>query len=308
MLPKYRFGYWYEEQLAPAVFIPAMTMNDIAPSTQLKFQASLLPETAHFQAGESLPLMQGEVSQTVERTATKPVMSAEFVGKKDLTRTMAAKTLTQPDVVQQGSDVIPSAALSLADKYKPVVMKTALPLLSPEGQKQDVPNVSLNAAQLDGMAREANMASSALGRELATAASLAQKNDSAQKNGSAQGNELPLEQFPQQLTVQAPSLTNSTEVKAPVRALPEAFVADGEPTIGNRTLSYTFTQWKNSPVVTFELSGAGELTAMTNSAEVQQALQENHHLLTSDNPLHFRDDEQNKERREQQQTEHEDEA
>ncbi|CNH38701.1 type III secretion protein [Yersinia massiliensis] len=294
-----------EEQSAPAMLIPVTVMNNMPLSTQLKLQTALLPDTEHFQTGESLPSLQSEVAvqpQTGEKTLAKPIMSDEFGREKAPIRTVAAKTDTQPYAIQQDSDVMSRAALSSENRDKPTVSTVSAASLSAEGQKQNEHNTSVNARQPDTAAKEAIMASSALGRELSSSAPL------AQKKGSAQGDEQPLELFTQQPAVQSSSFAESVEIKAASRTLPEAFVTEGESKAGNRTLSYTFTQWKNSPVVTFELSGAGELTAMTTSAEVQQALQENRHLLTSDNPLRFRDDEQNKERREQQQAEQEDEA
>lgn len=46
---------------------------------------------------------------------------------------------------------------------------------------------------------------------------------------------------------------------------------------GGRTLSYTFSQWRNSATVTFKLSASDSLIAITDSAEVQQALLEIQH-------------------------------
>ncbi|WP_019211429.1 SpaN/EivJ family type III secretion system needle length determinant [Yersinia massiliensis] len=301
-----------EEQPAPAMLIPVTIMNNMPLSTQLKLQTALLPDAEHFQAGESLSSLQSEVAvqpQTGEKTPAKPTMSDEFGREKAPIRTVAAKTDTQPyaiqqdsDVMQQDSDAMPRADLSSENRDKPTATKVFAASLSAEGQKQNEHNTSVNARQPDAAPKEVIMTSSALGRELSSSAPL------AQKKGSAQGDEQPLELFTQQPAVQSSSFAEPVEIKAASRTLPEAFVTEGESKAGNRTLSYTFTQWKNSPVVTFELSVAGELTAMTTSAEVQQALQENRHLLTSDNPLRFRDDEQNKERREQQQAEQEDEA
>ncbi|HFO2534132.1 TPA: type III secretion protein [Yersinia enterocolitica] len=294
-----------EEQVAPAVLIPVMTMNNMPLSTQLKLQAAPLPSTEHFQAGEMMPSLQNVVAvrpQTGEKTSAKPVMSGEFIGEKAPISTVEAKTDTQLNAVQQDSDAVPLDALSSANRDQSTISKVSVASLSAEGQKQNDHDTSVNARRPDVVAKEGDIASSALGHELSTAAL------HAQKKAPAQGDESPLELFTQQPAVQSSSFAEPVEVKAPNRALPEALVAEGKPTAGNRTLSYTFTQWKNSPVVTFELSGAGELTAITTSADVQQTLQENRHLLTSDNPLRFRDDEQNKERREQQQAEQEDEA
>lgn len=295
-----------EEPLAPAMLIPVTVMNNVPLSTQLKLQTVRLPDTAHFRAEESLPSLQSEVavrSQTGEKTPDKPAMSGQFVREKAPILTVAAKTDTPPYATQQDSDAIPLAALSSEHRDEPTVSKVSAPLLTVEGQKQNDHNTSVNVRQADALPKEAIMTLSTLGRELSSSAA-----PLVQKNASDQGDEQPFELFTQQPTVQPSSLAESVEIKAPNRTLPEALVTESEAKTGNRTLSYTFTQWKNSPVVTFELSGAGELTAMTTSAEVQQALQENRHLLTSDNPLRFRDDGQNKERREQQQTEQEEEA
>lgn len=74
-------------------------------------------------------------------------------------------------------------------------------------------------------------------------------------------------------------------------ALSESTLAEGPKAhmTGGRTLSYTFSQWRNSPTVTFELSASDRLIAMTDSAEVQQALLESQHWLMTESELHFRE-------------------
>lgn len=87
----------------------------------------------------------------------------------------------------------------------------------------------------------------------------------------------------------------ATEIKPEPQTLPEALAepldtkggtapAEG----GVRTLSYTFNQWPNRPMVTFTLPTGSELIAITDSADVRQALQENQQWLTTENTLHFR--------------------
>ena len=65
-----------------------------------------------------------------------------------------------------------------------------------------------------------------------------------------------------------------------------------------RTLTYTFQNWKNAPSVTFELAAKTEFIATTYSREVQQALQENRHLLSHERNIYFRQD-QGQEREQQ---------
>ncbi|CNK52383.1 type III secretion protein [Yersinia enterocolitica] len=306
-----------EEQPALALLVPAMVINPLpltAPVT-LHFVQPLVSEQAP--AGEVLapmPEAVAERSSRGEETPAKPNTLAKLDGEKVPTQVVdkksglvVADTFTRPNVIPQVNSERQLAALSSANGDNPVMLKVAV---SAEGDKAAMPHTPVSTLAPDMprvVTRDALFATAESGRESASSAPFADKKE------SAQGDERPLGLVTQPSTTPAATLSDAVEIKTPPQTLPEGMVAEGmmakgEPMMEHRTLSYTFTQWKNSPMVTFELSGAGELTAMTASAEVQQALQENHHLLESENPLHFRDDEQNKERRGQQQSEHEDEA
>ncbi|MHA0902019.1 SpaN/EivJ family type III secretion system needle length determinant [Enterobacter ludwigii] len=102
--------------------------------------------------------------------------------------------------------------------------------------------------------------------------------------------------------------THSTQTSLPLPGAENVIsAAVGEKLPGLRTLSYTFTQWRNSPAVTFELSPTEGVIAITSSPDVQQALQDNRHLLTTESPLRFHDEEREEQRRHQQQRQNEEE-
>lgn len=71
-----------------------------------------------------------------------------------------------------------------------------------------------------------------------------------------------------------------------------------------KTLTYTFHQWKNAPSVTFELTNKTEFVATTHSHEVQQTLQENKYLLSSDKDIYFRQEHRQEREQHQQRQKH----
>ncbi|MDN0112194.1 SpaN/EivJ family type III secretion system needle length determinant [Yersinia mollaretii] len=315
-----------EEQLAPALLVPTMLINSLPQSAPVKlhFAQPLVSEQAP--AGEVLaPISEAaaERPQAVEVAPTKSIsleknitlaklggenVPTPVVDKKS--SVVVADTFTRPNVIPQESGDQPLVGLSPVAGENPVMLNTSVPTFSAEGDKAAMAHTPLPTPAPDMprvVTRDALFNTAESGRESASSAPFADKKE------SAQGDERPQGVVTQPSTTPAATLSDAVEIKAPPQTLPEGMAAEGmmakgEPMTEHRTLSYTFTQWKNSPMVTFELSGAGELTAMTASAEVQQALQENHYLLESENPLHFRDDEQDKERRGRQQSEQEDEA
>ncbi|CNH89814.1 SpaN/EivJ family type III secretion system needle length determinant [Yersinia mollaretii] len=315
-----------EELSAPILLVPAMVINSLPLSTPVKlhFAQSLVSEQAP--AGEVLAPMSEAAAEPPKRGEEAPAKSislekninlAKLGGEKVPTQVadkksglVAADTFTRPTVIPQESSDQQLAALSSAEGENPVMLNTSVPTFSVEGDKAAMPHTSLSTLAPDMprvVTRDALFATAESGRESDSSAHFADKKE------NLRGDERPQGGVTQPSTTPAATLSDAVEIKAPPQTLPEGMTAEGmmakgEPMTEHRTLSYTFTQWKNSPMVTFELSGAGELTAMTASAEVQQALQENHHLLESENPLHFRDDEQDKERRGRQQSEQEDEA
>ncbi|CNK33644.1 type III secretion protein [Yersinia mollaretii] len=317
-----------EEQPALALLVPAMVINSQPLSAPLKLHLAQPPAAENLLAGKVLapmpeamvPTQKVTVEQppAVQETAVKPATLAKLVGEKEPAMMVAerknglvvAEALIRPNVIPQDNGESQLAALSSTTRENPAILKVSVPTVSAEGDKAAMAHTPLPTPAPDMprvVTRDALFNTVESGRESASSAPFADKKE------SAPGDERPQGGVTQPSTTPAATLSDAVEIKAPPQTLPEGMVAEGmmakgEPMTEHRTLSYTFTQWKNSPMVTFELSGAGELTAMTASAEVQQALQENHHLLESENPLHFRDDEQNKERRGQQQSEHEDEA
>ncbi|CNJ24254.1 type III secretion protein [Yersinia mollaretii] len=317
-----------EQQPALALLVPAMVINSQPLSAPLKLHLAQPPAAENLLAGEVLapmpeamvPTQKVTVEQppAVQETAAKPATLAKLVGEKEPATMVAerknglvmAEALIRPNVIPQDNGESQLAALSSTTRENPAILKVSVPTVSAEGDKAAMAHTPLPTPAPDMprvVTRDALFNTVESGRESASSAPFADKKE------SAPGDERPQGGVTQPSTTPAATLSDAVEIKAPPQTLPEGMVAEGmmakgEPMTEHRTLSYTFTQWKNSPMVTFELSGAGELTAMTASAEVQQALQENHHLLESENPLHFRDDEQNKERRGQQQSEHEDEA
>lgn len=315
-----------EETLAPALWVPAMVINSLPQSAPVKLHFTQPPVSEHLPAAEVLAPIPEVVAEQPPRGEEAPAKSilleknitvAKLGGEQVPTQVadkksalVAADSFTRPNVIPQESGDQQLAGLSSAEGENPVMLNTSVPTISAEGDKAAMPHTPLSTSAPDMprvVTRDALFATAESGRESDSSAPFADKKE------SLRGDERPQGVVTQPSTTPAAILSEAVEIKAPPQTLPEGMVAEGvmakgEPMTEHRTLSYTFTQWKNSPMVTFELSGAGELTAMTASAEVQQALQENHHLLESENPLHFRDDEQDKERRGRQQSEQEDEA
>ncbi|MBS3050409.1 hypothetical protein [Enterobacter mori] len=106
---------------------------------------------------------------------------------------------------------------------------------------------------------------------------------------------------PQPMASPLSEIAHSAQASLPVAGAENAIsAAIGEHPPGLRTLSYTFTQWRSRPAVTFELSTTEGLIATTSSPDVQQALQDNRHLLTTESPLRFHDEEREEQRRQHQ--------
>ncbi|HDL6961218.1 TPA: type III secretion protein [Yersinia enterocolitica] len=304
-----------EEQLAPSPFSPVITTSSMPLNKQLA-----LPNIAQQPEWVSLQkqgvLVQGheaaDQSQTVKETPAKPIVdkASGVVATEVLTK--LTETLTQSQGIPRDNGEQPLPHLVSATRDKPEMSMASISSFKGEGYSE-VKAYSSDSQDMTDMPRSAVEPSivTTSERESAPSLPLAEKNESTLSNDRTPV--LTTQPLPaQQLATQAPTVTQPEEVKTPppavMTALPER--AESDATAGRRTLSYTFTQWNNSPMVKFELSQAGELTAMTHSAEVQQALQDNHHLLESENPLNFREErrDEESERRGQQQSEQEDET
>ncbi|HHR6029998.1 TPA: type III secretion protein [Providencia alcalifaciens] len=77
-----------------------------------------------------------------------------------------------------------------------------------------------------------------------------------------------------------------------------------------RTLNYTFSQWQNTPSVSFSLAHASHenMVASTYSHEVQQALEDNRHLFNGEQKMVIkREEREGQQRQQQQQNKQEDE-
>ncbi|WP_186370158.1 type III secretion system needle length determinant, SpaN/EivJ family [Yersinia bercovieri] len=301
-----------EEQLAPALFVPAMALNSTPVTAPLKLHFAPPSAAEHLPVGEV-------VAPTEHVVAERPKPAAEASAKPPTVVELVAEKAPPHGVVDKRSGVVVAEAFTQLKVMAQVNGESRLSALSSAAEDNselvlegsdtvfsaaDMPlATSPDLSEMPRvMTRDALSTPSASERESASSLPLVDKKE------LTQGDERPLGLVAQQPTTLLATSTDSVELKAAPQALPEAQGIEGESMAGRRTLSYTFTQWKNSPVVTFELSGAGELAAMTTSVEVQQALQENQHLLASEKPLHFRDDEQDGERRGRQQSEQEDEA
>ena len=301
-----------EEQLAPSPFSPVITTSIMSLNKQLA-----LPNIAQQPEWVSLQkqgvLAQGheaaEQSQTVKETRAKPIAdkASGVVATEVLTK--LTETLTQPNVIPRDNGEQSLPGLISATRDKP---EASISSFIGRSEERAYTSVSQDMTDMPRSAVEPSIVTtSEPERESAPPLPLTEKSESTLSNDRTPVlTTQPL--ATQQLAAQAPTVTQPEEVKTPpqtvMAAVPER--AESEATAGRRTLSYTFTQWNNSPMVKFELSQAGELTAMTHSAEVQQALQDNHHLLESENPLNFREErrDEESERRGQQQSEQEDET
>ncbi|HHL2560652.1 TPA: type III secretion system needle length determinant, SpaN/EivJ family [Yersinia enterocolitica] len=292
-----------EEQLSPSGSAPMMALNSLLLSKQIA-----LPNIAQQPGRVSVQKPETSVQ---EHKSTEQLQAKPIAGKPG--NVVTTEVLTQPNVFAASNAEQPQPRLVATTKdnpEKPMVSVASLGAIRTEHNEeksyssvsQDMPDMSRSAVE------QPIVVSSEPESELTPSLPLTEKKDSSLSNDRTPV--LTSQQLAAQpLATQAPTVTQPEEVKttpqAVMTAVPEK--AESDVTAGRRTLSYTFTQWNNSPMVKFELSQAGELTAMTDSVEVQQALQNNHHLLESENPLHFRDERQDEQRREQQQSEQEDE-
>ncbi|WP_145554759.1 SpaN/EivJ family type III secretion system needle length determinant [Yersinia canariae] len=297
-----------EEQLVSSAFSPMILINSMPVSTQL-----VLPNMA--QLPDSTPVQKPSVwaqgygivekPQAPEKTEEKLAVVTESVGEKNqpallahavvdcVSHSVAPEVKLQPNMTQRDNSGQPlshstserlnnleipvAAVFSTADGHKegqsyPTAYEST-PVVSPESQSELPPLETKENALVPDQAFVPAMP---------------------------------------QPVAQTPTVTQPEVVKAApatfISAPPESAATEAKLTVEHRTLSYTFTQWKNSPVVTFELSRAGELTAMTSSAEVQHALQDKHHWLASENSLQFRDEQHDEPRRGQQHPDQEDET
>ncbi|MBX9498070.1 type III secretion protein [Yersinia enterocolitica] len=312
-----------EEQLAPLQFTPVITTSSMPLNKQMA-----LPNMA--QQSESVSLQkQGALAQGNESTEQPQVMAKSRAKPVPVSVTGKASEEVATEVVSKLSEALTQShdihrdkdkllpGLIAATRDNPEMPMVVVPSSIRTGNKEEMSDapVSQNVSDVSDRSgsavKQPIVASSEPLRESTSSLPLAEKKESTLGDDQTQ---LPMTQqlAGQPLAPQPPTLTQPEEAKtthqAVMAAVPE--LAESEAIAGRRTLSYTFAQWKNSPVVTFELSKAGELTAITNSVEVQRTLQDNHHLLESENPLHFREErrEEERERRGQQQSEQEDET
>ncbi|MEY4922175.1 MAG: hypothetical protein RLY17_892 [Pseudomonadota bacterium] len=302
-----------EEQLSPPQFSPMMIINNLPLSTRL-----VLPNI--MQQPESVSVHKHGVSLFRHEAAEKPQTMKETRAKPVTDKAsglVATEVLTPSNVVLKDNSEPPLSSLFSVINDTPERPMASVPSSIGKGHKDDMSD-TLTFQEMRGVPRlvieEPAVVSSESVCESISSLPLAAKKESTQSDDRTPM--LATQSFvtqsfsTQQLVTQAPAIIQPEEMKttsqALMTALPEPVAPENEPTAGRRTLSYTFTQWKNSPVVTFELSNAGELTAMTNSVEVQQALRDNHHWLVSQSSLHFRDEQHDEERRGQQQSEQED--
>ena len=308
-----------EEQLAPSQFAPVITTSSMPLNKQLALP-NIAPQPEWVSLQKQGALAQGNESteqpQVMVESRAKPVPVAGKASEGVATEVVSklGEILTQSHGIPRDNGEQPLAGLILATSDNPEMPMVAVPSSIRAGNKEEMSDtpVSQNVSDVSGSAvKQPIVASSESLRESTSSLPLAEKKESTLGDDQAP---LPMTQqlAGQPLATPATTVTQPEEVKTTpqsvMTAVPER--AESEAIAGRRTLSYTFSQWKNSPQVTFELSKAGELTATTNSVEVQQALQDNHHLLESENPLHFREErrEEERERRGQQQSEQEDET
>lgn len=301
-----------EEQLAPAQFSPVITTSSMPLNKQLA-----LPHITPQPKQVSIPstLAQGhevaEQPKVMAERRAKPVPVADKASGVVVTEvlTKLTETLTQSQAITRDNNEQPLPGLISATRDKPEMPMASVS--SSRGRSEEKSDTSFSQDMTDrshSAVEQPVVVSSESVRESTPSFPLAEKKESTL--GDDQIQLLATQQLSTQpLVTPASTVTQPEEVKTmPQAEVPER--AESEPTAGRRTLSYTFSQWKNSPTVKFELSNAGELTALTNSVEVQQALQDNHHLLASENPLHFGEERRDEEheRRGQHQSEQEDET
>lgn len=308
-----------EEQLSPSVPAPMMAINSMPLSKQIALPSiAQQPEWVALQKQGAL--VQGyeaaEQPQVMAESRAKPVPVADKANEGLATEVLAklTETLTQSQGIPTDKGEQPLAGLIAATRDNPEMPTVTAPSSIRTENKEEMSDTPISQDMTD-IARSAVepsiMVTSESERESAPSLPPAEKKESTLSNDRAPA--LNTQQLVgQQLATSASTVAQPEEVKTTPQAVMTAVSerTESEAIAGRRTLSYTFAQWKNSPVVTFELSKAGELTATTNSVEVQQALQDNHHLLASENPLNFSEErrDEERERRSQQQSEQEDET
>ncbi|MFM1346752.1 SpaN/EivJ family type III secretion system needle length determinant [Yersinia proxima] len=313
-----------EEQLSPSVSAPMMMVNSIPmPLSKQMALPNIAQQTGRVSAQKPDASQKLNASVQGHESAEQPLARVETRAKPVVDKlsgvvtadvlTKLAETLTQPNVIPKSHAEQPQPRLVATTRdnpEKPTISVASSGAIRTEHKEeksytsvsQDMPDMSRSAVE------QPMVVLSELEGESTPSLPLAEKKESTLSSDRSPvfANQ---QMAAQPLATQAPMVTQPEEVKTTAQtvmaAMPER--AESEPTTGRRTLSYTFTQWKDSPTVKFEVSTAGELTAMTDSVEVQQALQNNHHLLESENPLYFRDEQQDEQRRGQQQSEQEDE-
>ncbi|MGE4802470.1 type III secretion system needle length determinant, SpaN/EivJ family [Yersinia hibernica] len=297
-----------EEQLASSAFSPMTQMNSTPLSTRLA-----LPNIA--QLPDSKPIQQPNAWGQGFETVEQPQISENKENKEN-----------KGAIGDNGQPALPARAA--VDSVSRIVApegqsrvniiqsdNSEQPLSPPHNlEMQTAPASSATDGQKEGQfspAADQNPPSVVESMPLASSESRSELPRLDIKE-NAFGPEQTLLPIAPQTAVQSPTVTQSEGVKsAPSTfpsAAPESAATEVKSAAEHRTLSYTFTQWKNSPVVTLKLSRAGELTAMTNSVEVQHALQDKHHWLASENSLQFRDEQHDEARREQQHPDQEDET
>lgn len=305
-----------EEQLSLSVPAPMMAINSMPLSKQIALPKQ--PEWVALQKQGAL--VQGyeaaEQPQVMAESRAKPVPVADKANEGLATEVLAqlTETLTQSQGIPRDKGEQPLAGLIAATSDNPEMPTVTAPSSIRTENKEEMSDTPISQDMTD-IARSAVepsiMVTSESERESAPSLPPAEKKESTLSNDRAPASNTQ-QLVGQQLATSASTVAQPEEVKTTHQAVMTAVSerTESEAIAGRRTLSYTFAQWKNSPVVTFELSKAGELTATTHSMEVQQALQDNHHLLASENPLNFSEErrDEERERRSQQQSEQEDET
>ncbi|WP_392433378.1 hypothetical protein ACF3VQ_03225 [Yersinia sp. HM-2024] len=267
-----------EEQLSPSVPAPMMAINSMPLSKQIALPSiAQQPEWVALQKQGAL--VQGyeaaEQPQVMAESRAKPVPVAD---KATEVLAQLTETLTQSQGISRDKGEQSLAGLIAATRDNFEMPRVTAPSSIRTENKEEMSDTPISQDMTD-IARSAVepsiMVTSKSERESAPSLPPAEKKESTLSNDRAPA--LNTQQLVgQQLATSASTVAQPEEVKTTPQAVMTAVSerTESEAIAGRRTLSYTFAQWKNSPVVTFELSKAGELTATTNSVEVQQALQD----------------------------------
>ncbi|SPY76080.1 hypothetical protein [Providencia rustigianii] len=110
------------------------------------------------------------------------------------------------------------------------------------------------------------------------------------------------------VTTPTPSTQSSADKAVQLAELMASGMSnDNHETVPARTLSYTFSHWKNTPSVSFTLANREEVVASTYSYEVQQALRDSQHLFHGEQKVVIRREEHEGQQRHQQQQQQNDE-